>query len=38
MGAVVDCVLPLEEASEAHRLMEAGAVVGKIVLDASSRA
>jgi putative PIG3 family NAD(P)H quinone oxidoreductase len=38
MRAVVDCVLPLEEASEAHRLMEAGAVVGKIVLDASSRA
>jgi putative PIG3 family NAD(P)H quinone oxidoreductase len=35
---VVDRVLPLEEAGEAHRLMEAGEVVGKIVLDASSRA
>ena len=36
--AVVDRVLPLEQASEAHRLMEAGDVVGKIVLDASPRA
>lgn len=35
---VVDRVLPLEEAGEAHRLMEAGEVVGKIVLDASPRA
>ncbi|MGH3577624.1 MAG: NAD(P)H-quinone oxidoreductase [Mycobacterium sp.] len=35
---VVDRVLPLEEAGDAHRLMEAGEVVGKIVLDASLRA
>jgi putative PIG3 family NAD(P)H quinone oxidoreductase len=36
--AVVDRVLPLEDAGEAHRLMEGGGVVGKIVLDASPRA
>jgi putative PIG3 family NAD(P)H quinone oxidoreductase len=36
--AVIDQVLPLEQAAEAHRLMEAGAVVGKIVLDASTHA
>jgi putative PIG3 family NAD(P)H quinone oxidoreductase len=35
MQPVIDRVLPLEEAAEAHRLMEAGEVVGKIVLDAS---
>jgi putative PIG3 family NAD(P)H quinone oxidoreductase len=35
---VVDRVLPLDQAGEAHRLLEAGEVVGKIVLDASSRA
>ncbi|MFI5286703.1 MAG: NAD(P)H-quinone oxidoreductase [Candidatus Dormibacteria bacterium] len=35
---VVDRVLPLGDAGEAHRLMEAGELVGKIVLDASSRA
>lgn len=35
---VVDRVLPLEDAGEAHRLMEAGELVGKIVLDASPRA
>jgi NADPH:quinone reductase-like Zn-dependent oxidoreductase len=34
----VDRVLPLEDAGEAHRLMEGGGVVGKIVLDASPRA
>jgi putative PIG3 family NAD(P)H quinone oxidoreductase len=38
MLPVIDRVLPLEQASEAHRLMEAGEVVGKIVLDASDRA
>lgn len=35
MQAVVDRVLPLTEAGEAHRLIEAGEVVGKVVLDAS---
>ena len=35
---VVDRVLRLEEAGEAHRLLEAGEVTGKIVLDASPRA
>ena len=35
---VIDRVLPFDEAGEAHRLMEAGEVVGKIVLDASPRA
>jgi putative PIG3 family NAD(P)H quinone oxidoreductase len=38
MRAVVDRVLPLEDAGEAHRLMEGGDIVGKIVLDASARA
>jgi putative PIG3 family NAD(P)H quinone oxidoreductase len=38
MRPVVDRVLPLEDAGEAHRLMEAGEVVGKIVLAASPRA
>jgi putative PIG3 family NAD(P)H quinone oxidoreductase len=38
MRAVVDRVLPLEDAGEAHRLMDGGDVVGKIVLDASARA
>jgi putative PIG3 family NAD(P)H quinone oxidoreductase len=32
---VIDRVLPLERAGEAHRLMESSKVVGKIVLDAS---
>jgi putative PIG3 family NAD(P)H quinone oxidoreductase len=35
MQAVVDRVLPLTEAAEAHRLIEAGEVVGKVVLDAA---
>ncbi len=35
---VVDRVIPLEDAAAAHRLMESGEVVGKIVLDASTRA
>jgi putative PIG3 family NAD(P)H quinone oxidoreductase len=35
MQAVVDRVLPLTEAAEAHRLIEAGDVVGKVVLDAA---
>ena len=35
MRAVVDRVLPLTDAAEAHRLIEAGEVVGKVVLDAS---
>ncbi len=38
MRPVVDRVLPLHQAGEAHRLLEAGEVVGKIVLDASARA
>lgn len=33
LHAVVDCVFPLAEAAEAHRRMEAGDHVGKIVLD-----
>jgi putative PIG3 family NAD(P)H quinone oxidoreductase len=32
---VVDRVLPMTEAGEAHRLIESGEVVGKVVLDAS---
>ncbi len=35
MHAVVDRVLPLTEAAEAHRLIEAGEVVGKVVLNAA---
>jgi putative PIG3 family NAD(P)H quinone oxidoreductase len=35
---IIDRVLPLDDAGEAHRLMESGEVVGKIVLDASPRA
>lgn len=35
---VVDRVLRLDDAGEAHRLLEAGEVTGKIVLDASPRA
>jgi putative PIG3 family NAD(P)H quinone oxidoreductase len=35
---VIDRVIPLEDAAAAHRLMESGDVVGKIVLDASPRA
>jgi putative PIG3 family NAD(P)H quinone oxidoreductase len=35
MQAVVDRVLPLTEAAEAHRLIEAGEVVGKVVLNAA---
>ena len=31
--AVVDRALPLAEAAEAHRLLEAGDIVGKIILD-----
>jgi putative PIG3 family NAD(P)H quinone oxidoreductase len=33
LRAVIDCILPLAEAPEAHRLMERGDAVGKIVLD-----
>ena len=32
LRAVVDRVLPLERVQEAHRLLEAGAVFGKIIL------
>jgi putative PIG3 family NAD(P)H quinone oxidoreductase len=35
MQPVIDRVLPLTDAAEAHRLIEAGEVVGKVVLDAS---
>jgi putative PIG3 family NAD(P)H quinone oxidoreductase len=35
MQEVVDRVLPLTDAGEAHRLIEAGEVVGKVVLDAA---
>jgi NADPH2:quinone reductase len=37
---VVDRILPLQEAADAHRLLEAGEIIGKIVLEvdaASSR-
>jgi NADPH:quinone reductase-like Zn-dependent oxidoreductase len=32
MQAVVDCVMPLDKAGDAHRLMESNQTVGKIVL------
>jgi NADPH:quinone reductase-like Zn-dependent oxidoreductase len=32
---VVHAVLPLPDAAEAHRMLESGEVIGKIVLDAS---
>jgi putative PIG3 family NAD(P)H quinone oxidoreductase len=32
VGPVVDAVLPLREAAEAHRRLESGAVIGKLVL------
>jgi len=35
---VIDRVLPLKRAAEAHRLMEAGEVTGKIVLDVTASA
>jgi putative PIG3 family NAD(P)H quinone oxidoreductase len=35
---VIDRVLPLERAAEAHRLMEAGELTGKIVLDVTASA
>jgi NADPH:quinone reductase len=33
---VIDTVLPLAQAADAHRRMEAGLHIGKIVLDARS--
>jgi NADPH2:quinone reductase len=35
VGPIVNRVLPLREASEAHRLLEAGEVIGKLVLTPS---
>ena len=35
---VIDCVLPLAEAAEAHRRMEAGEHIGKIVLSVDGQA
>ncbi len=35
---VIDRILPLERADEAHRLIEAGEATGKIVLDVAARA
>lgn len=32
LGPLLDCVMPLEEVAEAHRMLEAGGVKGKIVL------
>jgi NADPH:quinone reductase-like Zn-dependent oxidoreductase len=33
IAPIIGAILPLEEVAEAHRLVEAGAVVGKVVLD-----
>ena len=34
IGSIVDRVYPMEQAAEAHRLMESSAHIGKIVLEA----
>ncbi len=36
--AVVDTVVPLPDAARAHRLMESGKTVGKVILDNRVRA
>jgi len=36
VAPVIDRMLPLENAAEAHRLLESGEVVGKIVLTVGS--